>query len=110
MTLLQQMESQRSRAREALRQQTRQRLREALRELAPADEVTIFGSLSKPGRYTETSDVDIALTNEPAGMSIYQLTSLLAERLGRPVDVVILAECRFRDRILREGETWTLRA
>lgn len=41
-------------------------------------------------------------------MSVYQLTSLLAERLGRRVDVVLLPEYRFRDRIVREGEKWTL--
>ena len=41
-------------------------------------------------------------------MSLYQLTSLLAERMGRRVDVVLLPESRLRDKIVREGEAWTL--
>lgn len=69
----------------------------------------VFGSLLKPGRFNENSDVDLALENEPANMSMYQLTSLLAENLGRPVDVVLLSECRFQEKVLREGERWTLR-
>jgi hypothetical protein len=39
-------------------------------------------------------------------MSSYQLTSLLAEHMGRKVDVVLLPETRLRDKILREGEIW----
>ena len=57
----------------------------------------------------EHSDVDVAFESEPSGLSLYQLSSLLAERLGRKVDLVLLADCRFRDKILREGQTWTLR-
>lgn len=110
MTLLQQMALDRRERREVLRQQTRQHLRTILRELIPAESVIVFGSIVKPGRFNESSDVDLALEAESATMSIYQLTSLLAERLGRPVDVVLLSECRFRDRVLREGERWTLRA
>lgn len=109
MTLLQQMEADRGRKREALRQDTRGQLRTALCELAPVESVIVFGSLLKPGRFNEASDVDLALESEPSNMSIYQLTSLLAEHLGRPVDIVLLSECRFRERVLREGERWMLR-
>ena len=70
--------------------------------------VIVFGSLVRPGRFNEQSDVDLALESEPVGMSVYQLCSLLAERLGRRVDVLLLSESRFRDKILKEGETWTL--
>lgn len=48
---------------------------------------------------------DLAARNG-AGMSSYQLTSLLAEHMGRKVDVVLLPETRLRDKILREGEIW----
>jgi predicted nucleotidyltransferase len=41
-------------------------------------------------------------------MSVYQLIAQLSERLGRSVDVLLLSESRLRDKILREGETWTL--
>ena len=109
MTLLQQMASERRQRRELVRVQTLQQLRNALRQLLPASRVVVFGSLTQSGRFEEGSDVDVALEAEPAGLSVYQLSSLLAERLGRPVDVVLLPECRFREKILKEGEPWTLR-
>jgi predicted nucleotidyltransferase len=108
MTLLQQMEAERLQNRERLRLEMRRELRRALGELVPARKVIVFGSLTRRRRFSETSDIDVALESEPAGLGLYQLTSLLAERLGRRVDVVLLPECRFRDKILREGETWTL--
>jgi hypothetical protein len=40
-------------------------------------------------------------------MSAERLTSELMERLERPVDVLLLNRCRFRGKILREGEVWT---
>lgn len=108
MTLLQKMADDRRQEREALRARVRLELRSALAEILPGAAVIVFGSLLKPGRFADWSDVDIALGAEPAGVSIYQLSSLLAERLGRAVDVVLLEECRFRARIEREGEVWTL--
>ncbi len=110
MTLLQQMHAERAQSRERLRLRIRAELLEILRELAPAPTVVVFGSLIRKGRFTEHSDVDVALPQEPAGMSIYQLTSLVSERLGYPVDIVLLPESRLRSKILREGETWTLQA
>jgi len=104
------MDLERRERRERLRLETKQQLRTALADLLPDQQVIVFGSLVKPGKFSETSDVDVALTTEPPGMSMYQLISLLAERLGRSVDVLLLSECRFRDKILREGETWTLPA
>jgi predicted nucleotidyltransferase len=109
-SLLQEMNQKRAAANEALRARTRERLREALRRFKPADRVMVFGSLSKPGHFNASSDIDIALENEPAGMSLYQLTGLLAEEMGRPVDVVVLSECRFRERIKQQAETWMLTA
>jgi predicted nucleotidyltransferase len=110
MTLLGQIEADRRQRRERLRLEACALLWSALCQLLPATKVIVFGSLTKPARFQETSDIDVALASEPAGLSVCQLTSLLAERIGRPVDVVLLPECRFRDRILREGELWTLPA
>ena len=108
-TLLQKMTEERAAQAEHLRLAVREQLRTALREILPDTmPVTVFGSLTKAGRFTATSDVDIALIEEPPEMSIYQLTAQLSERLGRRVDVVLLSECRFRDKVLREGENWTL--
>ncbi len=109
MTLLEQMEIDRRARREQLRRRTREELASALGELLPSEQVIVFGSLTKPGRFTENSDVDIALENEPAAVSVYQLTGQLAERLGRPADVILLGECRFAAKIRREGEIWTPR-
>lgn len=110
MTLLQHLNREREKRREALRLEVRRQLSDVLRRLAPADKVVVFGSLSRPYCFAETSDIDLALAAEPAGMSLYQLTALLAEQMGRPVDVVLLSECRFRERIAKEGEVWMLAA
>jgi predicted nucleotidyltransferase len=106
MTLLQQMERERFENRERARHEARRLLREALKRTIPGQRVFVHGSLTKPGKFTDQSDIDVALEYEPSGMTIYQLTSLLSEDMGRPVDVLLLEECRFKDKILREGELW----
>jgi predicted nucleotidyltransferase len=107
-TLLQKMTEAQAAQDERLRLEVREQLRTALREVLPEKTpVTLFGSLTKSGHFTDASDVDIALAAEPPGLSVYQLTAQLSERLGRRVDVLLLSECRFRDKILLEGETWT---
>jgi len=110
MTLLEQINRDRFEAHERLRQETRQTLCNVLEEILPAQRVFVFGSLNAPGRFTDESDIDLALEAEPGSMSIYQLISLLSERMGRPVDVLLLDECRFREKIIREGESWTPQA
>ncbi len=75
----------------------------ALGEVLPHEPVIVFGSILR--LFSEYSDVDIALEREPA-LSIYQLISLLSECLGRRVDVVLLPECRFAEKIGCEGERW----
>jgi predicted nucleotidyltransferase len=105
-TLLQKMSDERAALSERLRLTVREELRSALRDILPGTPVTVFGSLTRVGRFTDASDVDLALAAEPPGMSVYQLIAQLSERLGRRVDVLLLPESRFRDRILREGEPW----
>jgi predicted nucleotidyltransferase len=104
------MAAERARRREALRAETRARLLAALSNIKGIDEVIVFGSLTKPERFTDSSDVDVALESEPQGMTVFQLISLLSESLGRRVDVVLLGECRFAEKIRREGELWMLPA
>lgn len=82
-------------------------LQDSLRKLLPNQPVIVFGSLVHTARFNEDSDIDLAIEAEPPGLSIFRLSSLLAEQLGRRVDIVLLPECRFRDRVLREGELWT---
>jgi len=107
MTLLQKRDAARRQRRLDVLEETRRRLRLALRELVPGERVIVFGSLTKPGIFNDCSDVDLALETEPSGMSLEKLVSELMERLERRVDVLILGRCRFRDKILREGEPWT---
>ena len=108
-TLLQQRDLARQRRRGQVYEETRRRLKEkeALAELLPGQPVIVFGSLTRRGVFHDASDVDLALEREPTGISSGQLMSELTERLGRPVDVILLDRCRLRDRIRREGEVWT---
>jgi len=107
MTLLQQRDAARKQRRLDVYTETRQQLRSALSELLPGSTVILFGSLIRPGVFNDRSDIDLALMEEPAGISSLSLAAELVERLRRPVDVVILPLCRFREKIIREGERWT---
>mgnify|MGYP001477416751 CR=1 FL=1 len=106
-TILQRRASWRAGQRERLRLQTRAQLANALRELIPGQPVRIFGSLAVPGHFHERSDIDLALETEPVSMTRLSLMGHLEERLGRPVEVLLLAKCRFKRKILSEGELWT---
>ena len=102
------MEQQRLKDRERLRSATLAELRKVLGELLPGQRVIVFGSLVKAGRFSDSSDIDLALDSEPASINIYELSSVIGERMGRETDVLLLSECRFREKILREGQTWIL--
>ena len=108
MTLLQQLTRQRFEERERLRHEVRHRLREVLSQTIPGRRVFVFGSLTQPGKFTEVSDIDLALESELPGITIYQLISVLSEQMGRSVDVLLLDECRFKETILKQGDQWTL--
>ncbi|MDJ0634973.1 MAG: nucleotidyltransferase domain-containing protein [Xenococcaceae cyanobacterium MO_188.B29] len=65
----------------------------------------IFGSLTRPGDFTEASDVDIAISGKlPA--EFCTLMSLLSTTLGREVDLIHLEKCHFSDRIREKGILW----
>ena len=105
--MLERREEARRRALEALRGRTRGLLRAALEELVPGARVLIFGSIACPGRFREGSDVDLAVETMPAAWSPYALAAEIELRVGRPVDVVLLPDCRFADKLRNEGEWWT---
>jgi predicted nucleotidyltransferase len=107
MTLLEQLERRRYEDRERERYAARLLLRDVLSRLLPGQRVFVYGSITRAGKFTGESDIDIALESEPLGMTVYQLISLLGEEMGRRVDVALLDECRFKDKIMREGELWT---
>lgn len=106
--LLQERAAERRRRRLQVREEVRRRLRAALAHLIPGEKVIVFGSLVRAGVFNDRSDVDLALEREPRQMSDYQLASRLMEMLQRPVDVVLLQKSRLREKILREGEVWTV--
>lgn len=113
MTLLQQMSQERLELRESRRLAALEALKRTLNEvLSPGTQVVVFGSIRSPGRFTGQSDIDLALMDavEPAEQT--RIAVAVEEALGRPVDLVILSECRdgLRNKILREGERWTVSA
>lgn len=66
----------------------------------------IFGSLIRPHRFTQKSDIDLAVESiEPEHM--FMAMTALAEALGREVDLVELYKCPFAHRIRQEGVLWT---
>ncbi|MBA3960639.1 MAG: nucleotidyltransferase domain-containing protein [Chthoniobacterales bacterium] len=107
MTLLQQRDLKRQQRRLQVYEETRSRLKSALGDLLPSQPVILFGSLTRPGVFNDRSDIDLALEKEPSHLNTWQLTAALMQQLDRPVDVVILPKCRFREKIMREGERWT---
>lgn len=108
-TLLARMTAERAGRREAARLEALGRLREALASLLPAgSQVWVFGSVLRPGRFREDSDLDIAIESLPPGMTEAWLQFQLALRTDRGVDVLNLNETGLRERIEREGEKWTL--
>lgn len=91
---------------EVLRLETLQQLRLASHQHLKGCKIWIFGSLAKKGGFRPESDVDLALDHEPVGCSIYGVTALLSETLGRPVDVVLIDETRFKNLILKSELSW----
>ncbi len=107
MTLLQKRDADRQRQRLLLFDRTRAELREALREVLPGSKIVVFGSLTQRGVFNAASDIDLALFEEPAGGSIFGLTSEIDRRMHRRVDIVLLEKTRLKEKILSEGEVWT---
>lgn len=66
----------------------------------------IFGSVTKPNKFRETSDIDIAI-EEMKPESFFLLISLLMEVMERDVDLILLNKCHFAHRIREQGILWT---
>jgi len=108
-TLLQLLTAQSVRRLESERQGLLSALQRELRSLlATGETVWVFGSLIAPGRFSDNSDVDLALERHPTAFSDYWLQGELELRLGRRVDVLVLPETRLREKIEREGLRWIL--
>jgi predicted nucleotidyltransferase len=69
------------------------------------DKAYLFGSVVRPYRFTERSDVDIAVERiEPE--HFFEAMAALSEMLEREVDLVQLSKCHFGDRIRQQGVLW----
>ncbi len=90
----------------ALAAHTRDLLEAALRRHVPGVAVWVYGSLVKPGRFHDWSDVDVALESLPAGMTLEYLQSLLSADVGREVDVCLIDRTRLKPVIEGSGERW----
>ena len=106
MRLLLERDARRAREREEERLAIRNRLRAALAALCPGREMFVFGSITRVGKFFRRSDVDIAFEKLPPDISPYGLASILEEKIGRPVDLILLGETRLREKICAEAERW----
>ncbi len=98
--------------RDSLEKQRRailQQVQNVLKTLAKRyswDDIYIFGSLIKEGKFTGKSDVDIAVK----GLSKFEHFSFVGDisvLLERDVDVIRLEDCHFSDSIISGGMRWT---
>lgn len=67
----------------------------------------VFGSVTEPGRFTQTSDIDVAVDTWETG-NICGLMGYLSLHLNRDVDVVPLDQCHFADKIRHRGMSWSV--
>jgi predicted nucleotidyltransferase len=65
----------------------------------------IFGSVTKPGRYHDHSDVDIAV-ERPGGDRFFDFAGEVSRRLGQDIDIQPIDQIPFADKIRREGVLW----
>ncbi len=95
---------------ETARLTTREILRRELTRLLPGHRVWLYGSITRPNRFHDWSDVDLAPEAEPGQISLLAVMGLLREALGREVDLAMISQTRLRDKIVREGELWIVQA
>lgn len=67
----------------------------------------VFGSVTEPGHFTQSSDIDIAVDTWETG-DICGLMGYLSLHLNRDVDVVPLDQCHFADKIRHQGMPWSV--
>jgi predicted nucleotidyltransferase len=105
-TLLKQRDDGLAMERERFRETALVRLRQALKDHLPGQAVWVYGSILIAGRFRLESDIDIALEQQPISRSLYALQSLLTEATGHAVDICVLEETRFKEKILLLGQRW----
>ena len=66
------------------------------------DDVYLFGSVAKKGKFRPNSDIDIAISGL-VKFEHYAFTGEISEILDIPVDVILLEECIFAESIKEKG-------
>ncbi len=65
----------------------------------------LFGSVLRPGQFTEHSDLDLAVEQiEPT--LLFSAISALSTAAEREVDIIELSKCHFAERIRQRGRAW----
>ncbi len=93
---------------EALRLQLLDKLSHALDDLSreiPFEEAFLFGSVTKPFRFTEQSDIDVGFVGLHDN-HFFRAMSFLSDTLCVDVDIVQLEAHRLGEKIKREGLRW----
>jgi predicted nucleotidyltransferase len=68
-------------------------------------EAYVFGSLARPGRYHDGSDIDIAVVWD--GTDFFDMAGEISHQLGQDIDILPLEQLPFADKIKEEGVKWT---
>jgi hypothetical protein len=74
------------------------------REIAFEEEY-LFGSITKPFRFSERSDIDIGFIGLD-DRYFFRVMYCISEEIGRDVDIVQLEDHRLADKIKRQGTRW----
>ena len=69
------------------------------------EEAYLFGSVTKPFRFSERSDIDIGFIGLD-NRHFFKVMSYMSEEAGRDVDIVQLEDHRLADKIKRGGVRW----
>jgi predicted nucleotidyltransferase len=108
-SLLDQTLAEQQKQREEERLATLQQVLAWLHQYGPAygiQRAYLFGSLLRPNRFGQHSDVDVAVEALDAN-HFFSAMAALSEVVGRDVDLVELCKCPFAERIRQTGQLWT---
>lgn len=94
---------------ERRRQATLQSVMTVLDKFLPQYGVTeayVFGSLARPGRYHDASDIDIAVVWEDR-RDFFGMAADVSRAMGQDIDILPLEQLPFAEKIKQEGVRWT---
>ncbi len=95
--------------RERLRLASIEKAKKILKEMSKSisfEKAYLFGTITKPYRFSEESDIDIAFVGLK-DEDFFSALAYLSRNLGRDVDILQLEKHRLREKIIKEGIVWT---